>query len=291
LLCGNFSARLTIMTYSKQVLQNHEMLALAAVGEGAIQTRNIDDFKALIRGPVKQYFPHEWMACAIGELFGDDIRLWQVIGVNCPEACLQQVKRITSCSERRIVQRWLLQQRAQVVTLGDGARRSRLTEPVGVNSANGSNLAAFGCADVTGEGGTYFSFAQMPERLTNRHAYKLELLLPFLHQSLVRVCRRANNLIRVPVSVADKLTKRERQVLSLVSAGMSNRAIAEKLSRSESTVQNHLYAIFKKLGVRSRSAAIAHCNRKLLLTNSEAGGAEVAATVRHGGRMTPTQIY
>lgn len=42
-----------------------------------------------------------------------------------------------------------------------------------------------------------------------------------------------------------------------MSTGMSNRAIAEKLSRSELTVQNHVHAIFKKLGVRNRVAAVA----------------------------------
>jgi DNA-binding NarL/FixJ family response regulator len=53
----------------------------------------------------------------------------------------------------------------------------------------------------------------------------------------------------------DVLTARELEVLRLVASGMSNQAIAEQLSLSTYTVQNHLRNIYGKLGVGSRSAA------------------------------------
>jgi DNA-binding NarL/FixJ family response regulator len=53
------------------------------------------------------------------------------------------------------------------------------------------------------------------------------------------------------------LTAREAQVLRLVAAGMSNRAIAAELAISEHTVARHLQNIFAKLDVSSRSAATA----------------------------------
>jgi two-component system nitrate/nitrite response regulator NarL len=49
------------------------------------------------------------------------------------------------------------------------------------------------------------------------------------------------------------LTKRRRQVASLVCRGLSNRAIAEKLGLSEGTVKVHLHAIFEKLDLHSRT--------------------------------------
>lgn len=52
------------------------------------------------------------------------------------------------------------------------------------------------------------------------------------------------------------LTERERKVLSLVAAGLSNGEIAAKLFLSEKTVRNHLTRIFDKLGVQTRSRAI-----------------------------------
>jgi DNA-binding NarL/FixJ family response regulator len=53
------------------------------------------------------------------------------------------------------------------------------------------------------------------------------------------------------------LTAREVQVLRLVAAGKSNRAIAADLVISEHTVARHVQNIFAKLGISSRSAATA----------------------------------
>ena len=51
------------------------------------------------------------------------------------------------------------------------------------------------------------------------------------------------------------LTARERDVLRLVAQGLTNPQIGAHLSLSPRTVQTHLYAIFGKLGVTTRSAA------------------------------------
>ncbi|WP_238006013.1 response regulator transcription factor [Dactylosporangium sp. AC04546] len=52
------------------------------------------------------------------------------------------------------------------------------------------------------------------------------------------------------------LTDRERDVLDLLSAGLSNAAIAGRLRLTEKTVKNHLYNIFTKLRVSSRTEAV-----------------------------------
>jgi DNA-binding CsgD family transcriptional regulator len=69
---------------------------------------------------------------------------------------------------------------------------------------------------------------------------------------LARVSRTAE------VEAAGGLTTREVQVLALVAAGNSNRAIAAELFLSEKTVERHLSNIFTKLGVGSRTAAAAY---------------------------------
>jgi DNA-binding NarL/FixJ family response regulator len=55
--------------------------------------------------------------------------------------------------------------------------------------------------------------------------------------------------------VASELSQRETEVLSLVARGMSNRLIAKNLFISEKTVKNHLYSIFRKIGVTDRTKA------------------------------------
>ena len=64
---------------------------------------------------------------------------------------------------------------------------------------------------------------------------------------------------------AGGLTVREVQVLRLVAAGKTNRAIAADLFLSEKTVARHLSNIFTKLGVSSRAAATAYAYEHDLL--------------------------
>lgn len=62
--------------------------------------------------------------------------------------------------------------------------------------------------------------------------------------------------LRYSGNVFPSLTSREREVLDLVAAGKRNGEIARGLQLSEKTVRNHLSAIFTKLQVTDRSAAI-----------------------------------
>ncbi|TZE82271.1 response regulator [Calorimonas adulescens] len=53
-----------------------------------------------------------------------------------------------------------------------------------------------------------------------------------------------------------ELSTREVEVLNLLTQGLTNKEIAQKLLISEKTVKNHLYSIFKKLGVQDRTQAV-----------------------------------
>lgn len=55
----------------------------------------------------------------------------------------------------------------------------------------------------------------------------------------------------------EALTQREVEVLEAVAVGYSNREIARRMFLSEGTVKTHLTNAFGKLGVRSRTAAVA----------------------------------
>ena len=53
----------------------------------------------------------------------------------------------------------------------------------------------------------------------------------------------------------DVLTRQERTVLAMVAQGWRNARIANELYISPRTVESHLYRIFDKLGVSSRTEA------------------------------------
>lgn len=52
-----------------------------------------------------------------------------------------------------------------------------------------------------------------------------------------------------------QLTRREREILQLISDGMTNKAIARKLTISESTVKVHVKYLLKKMNLKSRLEA------------------------------------
>jgi DNA-binding NarL/FixJ family response regulator len=58
------------------------------------------------------------------------------------------------------------------------------------------------------------------------------------------------------------LTPREAELLSLLTEGLSNRELGQRLFISEATVKTHLAHIYTKLGVDSRAAAIATAIRR-----------------------------
>lgn len=68
-----------------------------------------------------------------------------------------------------------------------------------------------------------------------------------------------------PASRRVQLSAREREILQLVAAGLSNNEIAERLEISPETVKTMLYRAFEKLGVRRRSEAVAEAHRRRLL--------------------------
>jgi two-component system, NarL family, nitrate/nitrite response regulator NarL len=59
-----------------------------------------------------------------------------------------------------------------------------------------------------------------------------------------------------------RLTRRETEVLGLIAEGLSNKAIARRLSIQEQTVKNHVHSILLKLGVNRRAEAAARMMRR-----------------------------
>jgi DNA-binding NarL/FixJ family response regulator len=83
-----------------------------------------------------------------------------------------------------------------------------------------------------------------------------ETPLPFVHVSPRRP--------HPPIAV-NGLTPREHDILVELSTGSTDTEIARKLKVHEGTVKTHIRHILRKLGVRNRTAAIAHALRERLI--------------------------
>jgi DNA-binding NarL/FixJ family response regulator len=87
-------------------------------------------------------------------------------------------------------------------------------------------------------------------------AEELERSLPAVVRAAIArqisVPRSLRHLVNPPA-----LSQREKEILALVAAGLTNGQIATRLYLAESTVKTHLSSAFRRLGVRSRREAAA----------------------------------
>ena len=70
--------------------------------------------------------------------------------------------------------------------------------------------------------------------------------------NVLRLFLGAELAVKAPIDV-EKLSKRQKQLLTLLNKGQSNRDIAETLQISEHTVKVHLWRMFRKLDIKSFS--------------------------------------
>jgi DNA-binding NarL/FixJ family response regulator len=65
----------------------------------------------------------------------------------------------------------------------------------------------------------------------------------------------------------NKLSKRQKQLIVMLDRGLSNREIADELGISEHTVKVHLWRLFRRLGVKSRTQTIHYARTHGLLSS------------------------
>jgi LuxR family maltose regulon positive regulatory protein len=68
-----------------------------------------------------------------------------------------------------------------------------------------------------------------------------------------------------PAGLVEKLSERELEILRLIATGMSNGQIAKKLYLTINTIRAHSTHIFGKLGVHSRTEAVARAREMGLI--------------------------
>lgn len=92
------------------------------------------------------------------------------------------------------------------------------------------------------------------------------VLSPIVADKIVRQIQR-NTPVAVPVaSNSEELTSRELEILRLTARGYTNKAIGQEMGISDRTVQGHLANIYAKLGVASRTEAVAEAVKRGLIS-------------------------
>jgi two-component system, NarL family, nitrate/nitrite response regulator NarL len=155
--------------------------------------------------------------------------------------------------------------RADVV-LVDATRRPDLMVARGVALAAGEayvvalvapdqdiDLLDWAGAGVSGFLSTEASVLQLV-RVLSRAARGESACSPDLADAFLRRAREGRD---AHSGSAGSLTEREAQIAELVADGLSNKAIASRLSIEPTTVKNHVHSVLEKLSVHSRGEAAA----------------------------------
>jgi DNA-binding NarL/FixJ family response regulator len=89
-----------------------------------------------------------------------------------------------------------------------------------------------------------------------KSAHMSEIVAAIQHSVTSASTFSAQGLSTLMSSVKISLTAREIDVLKLISLGLSNQEISQKLFLSQSTIKSHITSIFRKLGADNRVSAI-----------------------------------
>lgn len=143
----------------------------------------------------------------------------------------------------------------------DGLERAATTALQGVVLLDGGNRVAFATASARALLGEFFPGARTGLPWAVEEWLEAGAATPLEHtraQRRLRVTRANGALLLEARQARTVLTAREREVLSWVARGKTNDEVARLLWLAPSTVRKHLENAYGKLGVNTRTAAVAH---------------------------------
>lgn len=223
---------------------------LPAVIESVLRVRSREEFLRWAHAELQNVLPHLVMTCGTVRISerGMDIRpvLHRDVRTEPDEGTLLPDEEML----HMLLAKWRKERKPQLFEPGVAVGR-------GHEAHHGFNIAVHGVLDPMSGNSTFFSFSRILERLTSRHCHLLELLVPHMHVALTRILGRAEEDANESRKGGAFLTKRQHEVLQLISQGAGNKEIAALLHLSEHTVRHHLEHIFAKFEVRNRAQAVA----------------------------------
>lgn len=210
-----------------------------------------------VKNDLQTIFPHGAFVCGAGQIHKRGIAPLKIIGSNFPQSYLEILKGPEGIFLSPTIKNWLRSGEVQLMDIDWPTLMP--VDPTWLAHFKDSglrNIAAHGVVDAHRHL-SYFSFHQIPRpwdaTQTRRH---LKILVPHLHTVLLRILRNSPTQPR-PTRIDGTLSTRELQVLMWVSEGKNSAEIAGLLGVARNTVRNQMQSALIKLGVNSRSEAVA----------------------------------
>lgn len=229
-----------------------------------------DQLRHWVDSDLQTVMPHGAFICGVGQIQNKGLAPVALIGSHFPQTYLSSLKRPDGLYFSPTIKNWLRSGEAQVMDI-EWPMLMPLDAPwLAHFKASGlRNIAAHGVVDYAHRHVSYFSFHQIPRpwdaTQTRQH---LKILVPHLHTVLLRILRKSPTQPRPP-RVDGTLSTRELQVLMWVSKGKNSAEIAALLGVARNTVRNQIQSALIKLGVNTRSEAVAKAIKHGLVINRQ----------------------
>lgn len=259
--------------------EGEQVVALMRLLETAPSVQRRHQFFVWTQSQMQPLLPHQMLVCGAWQRQRKAVVFDAFHNVVLPPTAIAQLTDVDGPLAGALVAHWVEgrgRARALDLTQLDGAARAAM-EPLRAVLGD-THLLIHGVArpQRPAEIESLFVFgglgAGMPGGIgLERRSAWLELVLPFLHSTWLRVTATELDLLRPggpgTLPAADKtraasapprggITERERQILAWVQDGKSNHQIATVLGISPLTVKNHVQKILRKLGASNRAQAV-----------------------------------
>lgn len=241
------------------ILTEREMEYLFRIIDSSTTVFLRHQFFLWAQGEVQSLLPHGMMVCVIDEGSGQPVIIEKFSRTSMDEAKFSELCQPYGGTVFRVMAAWNAgKSQPLLLCPHDPGNITYKSFAKNLQGENLENIAAHGMVDTNGQTRSLYVFTKIPGKLTERHAYFLELLLPYIHTALTRVLLRERNPESVVEGKSKRLiTERETEILRYVQMGKSNDQIGDALSISPLTVKNHIQKILRKLNVNNRAHAVA----------------------------------
>jgi transcriptional regulator EpsA len=243
------------------VLSGAEQEYLLCVIEAAVRVRDLGQLFLWTQGQLQSLLPHAVMVAMRFDAGGALQRLECLNSNVLDAAAMAQLCDPDAGLAVRAARHWSATGLGQPAMTGPALRHGVLAGFQAELGAHGHGNVLLHGSGVLAGGASVFALFGLPDGPGPRHAYFLELLLPFLHLALQRLgeAEAGDGAARPLASMARALSLREREILAWVREGKSNFEVGCILGISAMTVKNHLQRIYKTLGVSNRTHALSRC--------------------------------
>ena len=240
----------------KDRLTKSDLLKLFDFTRDCLATDDEANFNTLLRS-IRIFLPYKFAVCGLVRLFEDKpMDILCVVNPSYPAEWIDMYLKKEYAFVDPIMIRHFSEFIPQIWS--DTYRRSSSINQEFISLTREFGLfdgVAYGLNDMKAGIISLFSFGELGEKPSNRHLGLLEIIVPHLHELLIRLTKEKKvNPLNTPEI---NISPREKEVLAWIQEGKTNWETSMILNISERTVKFHVSNIIEKLNAVSRSHAVA----------------------------------